>query len=94
MQAHQASFPCVLVVSRRPSGQPAKDLRAHLVPVKLKQRDKLRDILHEVETENKQLQKCVVARRQRLASVERQAAAGSESVSKVKQTDLLALLLY
>ncbi|GAB1597261.1 polyamine-modulated factor 1-like [Argonauta hians] len=45
--------------SWRPTGNVDDDLRAHMMPVKMKLRDNLQNMLHQMEEENKQLQNVV-----------------------------------
>ena len=51
---------------RRPTGVPERDVSAHLVPVKLKERQKLEELLRETESDNHRLQTVIRGRRKRL----------------------------
>ena len=56
----------VSVCYRRPTGVPERDVSAHLVPVKLKEKQKLEELLREADADNHRLQTVIRGRRKRL----------------------------
>ncbi|KAK2177656.1 hypothetical protein NP493_587g04021 [Ridgeia piscesae] len=50
----------------RPTGVPERDVSAHLVPVKLKEKQKLEELLREADADNHRLQTVIRGRRKRL----------------------------
>ncbi|ELT91744.1 hypothetical protein CAPTEDRAFT_201455 [Capitella teleta] len=70
---------------RRPTGKPKDDLRAHLMPIKLKQKEKLEALLSNHETDVQLLQKMVISRRARLAASEKKASDDVISRSQITE---------
>lgn len=73
---HTLPFPpCALLLSRRPSGIPEKDLRSVTVPCLLRQRDALQRRLQRQEAENRQLADAVLAGRRQVQELQLQGQA-------------------
>ncbi|XP_045839319.1 polyamine-modulated factor 1 [Meles meles] len=78
----------------RPSGVPAADLRSAVVPYFLQQRDALQRRVRRQEAENRQLAEAVLAGRQQLEQLERQARARQQAWQALhrEQKELLGVL--
>ncbi|ELT89761.1 hypothetical protein CAPTEDRAFT_225339 [Capitella teleta] len=72
-------------IAWRPTGKPKDDLRAHLMPIKLKQKEKLEALLSNHETDVQLLQKMVISRRARLAASEKKASDDVISRSQITE---------
>ncbi|XP_073495383.1 polyamine-modulated factor 1 isoform X2 [Phyllobates terribilis] len=81
-------------VQWRPSGVPEEDIRSHLVPYLLKQREYLRRLLKEKRQENARLAQSVLAGREKIEEMQREILRRQQAWQSVSQSqrDLLLSL--
>ncbi|KAI0226011.1 hypothetical protein LSAT2_023259 [Lamellibrachia satsuma] len=67
----------------RPTGEPDRDASAHLVPVKLKEKQKLEELLREAEADNHKLQTIIRGRRKHLLRTHERVKEDSQQLVEV-----------
>ena len=73
----------IVVIHRRPSGDPVEDVRSHLIQPKLREKERLEHLLEQVQQENKRLYQALVPRKQHLLDTKQKINEGLKPFDKV-----------
>ena len=74
---------CLIQICRRPSGCPDKDLAAHLMPLRQKQKQKMETLLEGIQRDNRRLESLVKQRRKHLTVTQQQVILSQTRVKQV-----------
>ncbi|CAH1797513.1 unnamed protein product [Owenia fusiformis] len=73
-------------IAWRPSGDVDADMRSHLMPIKVRQKQKLQRILTSIEEENKSLEKAMAHRQKHLEASQKKLEAKTQNIHQTYDT--------